>query len=487
MRLGLLTTQKTMIFRKMNVKVFVGALAMLSLAACSKNDVFDAEQVEKNKEAQAKAKMEESVKVFQTEFEKHYGKVDPNQSWDFSSGKQRLGTRAGEGITTKIVEGLDFDIKYDIDFDLDAFMVKKYKLTNRTVNKNKALYTKLAELLPDKKTHNGKPVTLVAPASSFTIYPLICSSGWTHDLFVKVGDNTPVKVYSKTWTDYSHFYSNGDPLKTTISSDRKSYTVDEKVSMPGIYIEAPVGTPIEVYLDNVKNGDTAMPAVGTTNGYAIYVEAGNVKPEGIKLAEGAAVNYIGIEDNTTSSSDKDYNDVVLAVVGNPDVPKEVIIENEKYDVPSVLEKRYMVEDLGEFDDFDFNDVVVDVVETTVTHHKVTSENGLKKSDVVTGTTKTQKAIIRHLGGTLPFVLKIGGTTLPKMGSLSTWKTDPNQEFVVEGWIPNQNNVSFTMNDVTIPFPKVGGIPIIFACDTNVKWAEEREVFDLKKHFGVVFR
>ena len=59
MRLGLLTTQKTMIFKKMNVKVFVGALAMLSLAACSKNDVFDAEQVEKNKEAQAKAKMEE--------------------------------------------------------------------------------------------------------------------------------------------------------------------------------------------------------------------------------------------------------------------------------------------------------------------------------------------------------------------------------------------------------------------------------------------
>ena len=35
MKLGLLTTQKTMIFRKMNVKVFVGALAMLSLAACS--------------------------------------------------------------------------------------------------------------------------------------------------------------------------------------------------------------------------------------------------------------------------------------------------------------------------------------------------------------------------------------------------------------------------------------------------------------------
>jgi hypothetical protein len=44
-----------------------------------------------------------------------------------------------------------------------------------------------------------------------------------------------------------------------------------------------------------------------------------------------------------------------------------------------------------------------------------------------------------------------------------------------------------MNDVTIPFPKVGGIPIIFACDTNVKWAEERVAFDLKKHFGVVFR
>lgn len=191
------------------------------------------------------------------------------------------------------------------------------------------------------------------------------------------------------------------------------------------------------------------------------MEVGNdVKPEGVTLVEGAIVKYIGIEDNP--KGDLDYNDVVLAVVGNPDVPEEIKIEKDEYQVPVSVTKRYMMEDLGSTDDFDFNDVVVDVTETTVYTHKVTIVNGVKESDVVIDTKKTQKAVVRHLGGILPFQLTIGETTLPEMGSEATWKTNPDTEYEVKGWNPAQNNVSVTvkstesqMYNVTNKFPKEG--------------------------------
>lgn len=219
------------------------------------------------------------------------------------------------------------------------------------------------------------------------------------------------------------------------------------------------------------------------------MEVGNdVKPEGVTLVEGAIVKYIGIEDNP--KGDLDYNDVVLAVVGNPDVPEEIKIEKDEYQVPVSVTKRYMMEDLGSTDDFDFNDVVVDVTETTVYTHKVTIVNGVKESDVVIDTKKTQKAVVRHLGGILPFQLTIGETTLPEMGSEATWKTNPDTEYEVKGWNPAQNNVSVTvkstesqMYNVTNKFPKEGEFPMMFACDPEIEWAAERQGFDFSQFPG----
>ena len=450
------------------------------------NDVFDAQQAAANEIAQKKS-------TFENNFVAKYGQVAPTQSWDFSTNQQRLGTRAGEtAIVTKTVEGLNFDVKYKVyrEWIWDSWTTGHYNnyLDNRSINKNKNLLNNVSNKLKDGDPHTDvQKAVLVAPSNSFTIYPISVQGMWTHDLYVKVGDNAPVKVYSKTWTDFSHPYVNGDPLTySNANYDKQTYKVETSVSMPGLYVEAPIGTPIEIYLANVKEGKTSQPTVGTSTGHAIYVDGKGAVPDGIEIRKDAIIKYVGIEDNTTGSSDLDYNDVVLAIVGNPDVPKEIIIENNKYDVTTSLTKRYMMEDLGSTDDFDFNDVVVDVTETTVAHHTVVIENGVKKTDNVVEE-KSQKAVVRHLGGILPFQLTIGETTLPEMGSESTWKTNPDTEYEVKGWIPAQNNVSVTvkatasqMYNVTNKFPKEGEFPMMFACDPEIEWAAERQGFDFSQ-------
>lgn len=82
------------------------------------------------------------------------------------------------------------------------------------------------------------------------------------------------------------------------------------------------------------------------------------------------------------SGDDDMNDLVFLFVSDK--------------LPSVVEanqvrKRYIIEDLGSVVDWDFNDIVVDLAETT---DPITNE-------------KSQKAVLKHLCGTTPFRLFIG--------------------------------------------------------------------------------
>ena len=484
---------------KVILKSIVASVAVLGLAACSKGDLYDANQVAANKMAEQKQK-------FENNFEAKYGKVDPNQSWDFSTNQQRLGTRGNSEVKTQIVNGLEFNPTYDV-----VEKNSKLYLDNRKFGKNQAIYDNVIKQLPDKKEHKGNQATLVAPSNSFTIYPISAQGAWTHDLYVKVGDADPVKVYSKTWTDYSRPYVNGDvisatawPVYKTVKDwwgrdkdvfDHYEYEATSSVEMKGLYVEAPVGTPIEIYLDNVKNGDTKKPSVGTSTGNVIYVDGAGAVPAGIEVKDDAVIKYVGIEDQA-NLGDKDYNDIVLAIVGNPDVPKEIIIENNEYQVPVTNTKRYMMEDLGSTDDFDFNDVVVDVTETTVYTHTVTVVNGVKTSDEVTKTEKlpTAKAVVRHLGGIYPFVLKVGNTTFDKMGGEDTFDKDVNIEKDVTGWDSALNNVSVTvevpdktqdskMYNAVNEFPKVGAFPMMFACDPEIKWAAERQMFNFKQFPG----
>ena len=147
-----------------------------------------------------------------------------------------------------------------------------------------------------------------------------------------------------------------------------------------------------------------------------------------------------------------------------------------YDIDPIkpIEKRYLIEDLGSKDDFDFNDIVVDV-----------------KQDLQ----GNQKAIIRAMGGILDFTIKIGNTEWTKSvdgvaagcKTSTMYNTQGNVEwdkalveFPVTGWNPNTNNISVSVksivNDnviITIPFPKVGEVPMIIAVETKGAWQKER--------------
>lgn len=212
--------------------------------------------------------------------------------------------------------------------------------------------------------------------------------------------------------------------------------------------------------------------------------------------------FIGCEDANGKMGDWDYNDVVLLVVGLPNIP--TVAED-------IIEKRYMIEDLGSTFDFDFNDIVVDV-----------------KQAKINGETK-QTATITHLCGTIPYQLFIGETPFTPVMKGQNGEdhlgVNPKGDaftFNITGWDPSTNNISvlvwpdrtyesfknvngkdytaYTTNGYNKPeegnfshdselyphynvdtkgarqinFPKNGEQPYIIAFDPEVTWREEHQ-------------
>ena len=477
--------------RKIFLQSVIALSAITAFMSCSKDiEAFNASAIE-----------EKQKNDYASSFVAKYGPIDPNQSWDFTTGERRLATRGATTISTTIMEnGISWGdvskiktVKQDDAWNHTNIVIENDNATE----KNGALLNAMVKALPEGRGQNGKPVVLVAPSSGFWIYPLFSGGILTYDLKVKVGDQAPVTVFTKDWINFQ-----------TVNGMQKDnvYAKGGTINMKGIYIEAPVGTAVEIYIDNIynhtpaagNNNGRAYPSpAGTTNGRAIYVDIPEgIRPEieGVTLKENAVIKYIGIEDIAEGlsydSTDNDFNDLVLAVIGNPDVPQEKIIEEDQYEVETCVPKRYMIEDLGSIGDFDFNDIVVDVEDYTVETHKVTRENGVITSDKVISTTSAPtKAVIRALGGTIDFELRIGDTIWKKSDSEYVVTTMYNTqgtidydkvlaEFEVTGWNAGANNISVTVTEksgdvFTITFPKKGTAPMIIAVDPTQKWMGER--------------
>ena len=458
--------------RKFVTNAFIAMGAVALMASCAKTtDLFDQSTVDAQKKAEMLQEIEQTKINYEANFVKKYGAIDPNQSWDFSD-YARLGTRGVTDITTPgtitttIIDGLNFGVGAD-----------------GKVTKNNSLLHAMDEVLPESKPRTGvQAIKLLAPVSDFYILPISTRGRWKHELMVKVGESTPQSLYSKDWTQFDKHYVNG------MKNDGIT------INMQGLHVKAPVGTPIDIYIDNVKNGDTPKGAVGTFNGQALYVDvpAGTTIEAPIPLKENAVIKYIGIEDNTEGSSDNDFNDIVVAIVGNPDIPEETIITEDKYDINTYKAKRYLIEDLGGADDFDFNDIVVDVHQNISEHHKVTYVNGVQTKDEITGTDYSdQVAEIRAMGGTLDFDLTIGNKTWSKSENNFTVTTMYNTQmgynydeilatFTIDdkSWDPATNNISVTMKKsgldnqnivYKIPFPEKGTVPMIVAVNADRDW------------------
>lgn len=444
-------------------------LVALTVSSCSKSsDLYDPSAAAANEKAKQEEAFNTKKTEYATKFESTYGPVKSTQSWDFSMGV-RLGTRAITEMTIQPVSGLDFGA------------------SGKQVTKNKSVYDAIEKLLPEGKKQTGEPVVLVAPECPFYVFPISTRCANTYKMTLNLGFNKKNHtLYTKDWVYYDVHYVNG------------MYCGYKTVDMPGAYVEAPVGTAIEIYMAAVNGNKSTW--IGTQNGKAIYLDLPkDVKlelPDGITVSENAEIKFIGIEDGT----DDDYNDAVLAIVGNPIAPTKTIISEDQYVVNTNITKRYMVEDLGAIGDFDFNDVVVDVTKNITETHKVTKENGEIKADEVAKTEITEKAVVRALGGTLDIALKIGDTTWSKSGNGFTASTMYNTtkgsidydktlaEFAVTGWDPNTDNIRVEVKgdpkagDYQLAFPKTGEVPMIMAFDYEVKWANEGEALsqDLMK-------
>ena len=468
---------------KTNVKTVMMALVATTMVACSNNqDVFDGGAIEKT-----------AKQSYAENFAKKYPNVNINQNWDFSSkqsdyrlgSKNKARTRAGEG-------GITTGSWYEVDNNTLAWM-----------------HEQLVEGVDNRSL--GNPFYMTVPGNDFTIIPIYqgqAGAMWNlhvvvdgvdylvweksnseiqkGDIQIKDGDSDEwhnLHGGGQSWETWNSLYNTDGSDKWLADGSQNLVTAVR--SIPYTFHDFRVGAEMYFYLDVTVSGS------GDWNGK--YHEINNVGahesslkgqmlalqnvPRPANIADDNEVMIIGCEDADLKDSDWDCNDVVFLVYGKT-VPKPIKIE-EGDEIEEVKTVRYMIEDLGATDDFDFNDIVVDVTEIRTISPTYT--NGVVTAWNEKG--KRQEAVIRHLGGTLPFVLKIGNTEYAA-GGQESFQTSPDLKLDnVTGWtgLTGVHNISVQVQqkdnqDVynNVVFPKAGEAPMIIAVDPSQGWMTERQ-------------
>ena len=462
---------------KTNVKTMLMALVATSMVACSNNqDVFDGGAIEKT-----------AKQSYAENFAKKYPNVDMNQNWDFSSKTPYFSFSNNNGNHAGTRAAVSYDFEKGETQVVDLSTVEWMKDNLKEGKPNRSL---------------GKAFYMTVPGTEFTIQPIFQGeAGAVWDLHVVVNG-----VDILLWTK-----SQDIELQTEVKSEWHS-VVDEQAaeggweaqrntlkatavrSVPYTFKNLPVGADMYFYLDITTSGSGGwdwwdevkqeyhpwkMYYMNNVGDHMTSVDQMMLALQGFEKPSNVPAGYeymlIGCEDANLADSDWDMNDVVFLVYGQK-IPKPIEITEGTtvYDSRTV---RYMVEDLGSTDDFDFNDIVIDVTENKAKTPVYT--NGVLTSWNEGET--TQKAVIRHLGGTLPFLLTIGNKQLPEMGGQSTFQTSPNTEFDVTGWNINSHNISVQVQQKdnqgvynNVVFPKAGEAPMIIAVDPSQGWMTERQ-------------
>lgn len=462
------------------------SVAMLGITSCSKTDVYDEKQQEANKAAEEQVKQEKVVDEYEKNFIDTYGEIDPDQSWDFSTGDEYFSLPSSARAATR----------GDLE---DRYLTKSqsyYEIESATLSK-------MNEVFKEGRNNysTGKKFAMTVPENDFTIMPIFMgTSGGNFKLCMHVDGVGEIDVWNKwegiqvkgknkngrtvtDWTDVYTFDNDHNCLNATAIQSKY-------ITFHGL----PAGATMYFYLKitSAASGyNTAGMSLGSLNDYMREYQFGANDLTPAKLpgdVDKPEIKIIGCEDAVTNS-DKDYNDVVFMLYGEPYVPESFEVE----DLEKTVKKRYFVEDLGTSDDTDFNDIVVDVV-STYTYKKTTSE-----TDIVTfsdETLKSQKAEIRALGGTLDFELNIGGTTWKKSDNFDykvMYNTqEPDYTKVLHTinlpneYDPASNDISVTvyqkdsnMPSAKVNFPKNGTVPMIIAANAYEKWSVERVAFNWK--------
>jgi len=392
-------------------------------------------------------------------FAKAYPSVSLNQSWDFSSGQVTYslpGSDDGERMLTRGAA----------DCTVEEFLVEgsvpSYVHTNLKAGMN--------------NKEKGDPFYMQVPDNPFTIVPIFQgTASYVWELWMHVDGVGDIKIWTKGEDLY--YKSTQESAWEAVNTGAVPMTVYQVKSNAYTYANLPEGNSMYFFL---KVTQPKMDRQLSSLDQMMLTMKSIPRPDNVP--EGNEVMIVGCEDNP--NGDWDYEDIVFMVYGNT-VPS---LRKVKTRVATVG-KRYMVEDLGSTDDFDFNDVVVDVMKRTrETLYYTIDADG---NETYTGESKTEElapvARIRAMGGTLDFTLKLGDVTWTKSSAYNvgtmynTTNIDSEMvlaEFEVYGWDENTNNVSVTVNSqdgtiMNIPFPKEGEAPMIIATDTTVPWMSER--------------
>ena len=453
--------------------VLVGSMAVLGVAftSCSKGEeLYDSGAIV----AQQKSE-------YATNFEKKYGPIDPNQNWDLATmhpisslpSTSFAGTRAGT--------------RGEGDSEVTPVSVSEPTIASMDIEKAVLDWMHTELKAGSNNSKKGKPFYLKTQQQSFTIVPIyqgVASYYW--ELWMNVG-GVNVPVWSK-YKDITYYASSTSTTPETLT-DQGVPDGAFKVHAPTYTYTATADKALYFFLKvwkKDKKTDTPDMIVTSLDKKMLALE-GAKRPEGVPADND--VTIIGCEDG----SDNDYEDLVFLVYGKPTPP---IVPTDEIEITET--KRYMMEDLGTTDDFDFNDVVVDVenVYTQKIHLKQIANGGWDEDYREDPVFKGQRAIVRAAGGIYDFTLTIGNKTWSKSddltadqmyntgwGNSTIYRTGMESElakFDVTGWIPDKNNVSVTVvgkgpNDgvKTITFPKQGEAPLMIAVDKDVNWMTER--------------
>lgn len=485
---------------KKNLRFAIIAMSILglgSLTSCQDSEVEDIQQVA-------------FQRGYESGFIKTFGNVDPNQTWDFTSyaRHQRV---IEQNLTRDMTE-------YQTVASTDGW----YYVQNATLRWFK-------DYLPESNNNSSRVTASVLRTedkeTTFEVVPLFQGqAGLTWDLYVYY-------IHQDNTRDYERLWSKGEKFQYKTQNNNNWHNVGENgntinataIRSEPIKITVQPYTTIHFYLKITSNdhgGDWSQygdvdDELRTTDDPPQIGIISCPLPTNIHSDLGYSSYIIACEDASMDghhTTDKDYNDVVFLLTG---YAPEVIYDEQPR--TTYIRKRYMIEDLGDTFDYDFNDIVVDVTQKTTQIWVINTET--QEAVPKPGTTPeiTQEATVKYLCGTLPVQVKVGNTyfgqvsdptnatdrvtQLQRAGNVyggPTWTSGTptnSTELTVtktipdNSWNPDGNNITayvWKLEDAgtapsasttgiwTAAFPGKGAIPYIIAVDQDVDPMPERQ-------------
>ena len=506
------------------------SMAVLSIVSCSK-DLYDEGAVAEREAAEAAKSEANLLEEYKADFIKTYGEVKADQSWDFAIDNSTFYTGSQAATRAAGTRGLGSFWSFWEYFFGNGYMAPSgqtqqsastdpvsvdngdwYVVPAKTRNLMNTVFGEGNN--NTQKLMDGTFIKLIVPENDFYILPIYMGqSGGDFKLCMHVdGVDNDFIVWSK-W-DNIQYKTTNNPNWTTLDKthSRDGYNLvgvsDIRTKPIKISVaDLPKNAKINFYLlitEQAGNYNHLGDKLGCVNGYIkeYAFNSGEVNMEGLPgyNAENGQIQckFLGCEDASTSKTDKDFNDVVFLCYGQPHVPQSEKVQ----DLTMVKSKRYMIEDLGMANDKDFNDIVVDVIQTfeaqIKTYDDGTPLSGYENPDYQLKSTVAQ---VRALGGRLNFELKLGNTTWRKSDTFTDFTqmlgtTAPNLNaeplHVIEnvtGFDMDKNNIEVTVFNEgdkvarKVGFPDAGNIPLMIATPLSVIWSKEKVKFPFEVHEG----